>query len=218
MKLAHFRHGADVTQTSGGHLEHGRGYDMFAAIFFGGRRRQVFTRLARLSGAHPGDRALDVGCGTGYFTRVMAEAVTPAGSALGIDPSPEIVGHARRRTQVANCTFSEGTAEALGAPESSLDVVVTSLMIHHLPEALRRPAIGEMFRVLRPGGRVLVADFRPPARGIGARLVGAIMGPAMEMNPVHLLEPMVRAAGFEQVCTGDVRPWIAYVQAVKPSP
>ncbi len=90
-------------------------------------------------------------------------------------------------------------------------------MIHHLPETLRSRSIREMFRVLRPGGRVLIADFRPPASRIGRRLIGHITSPAMENNPVHLLEPMAREAGFEQVRIGDVRPWIRYAQAVKPS-
>ncbi len=155
--------------------------------------------------------------GTGYFTRVVAEAVTSGGTALGVDPSREVIARARHVTHLTNCTFSEGTAEALAAADGSHDVVVSSLMIHHLPEPLRPQAIREMFRVLRPGGWVLIADFRPPASRIGRRLIAPLTSTAMENNPVHLLEPMVREAGFGQVRTGDVHPWIRYVQAVKPA-
>lgn len=98
-----------------------------------------------------GDRVLDVGWCTGYFTRVMAKAVTPGGTALGVDPSREAIARTRGITHVANCTFSGGTAEALGGPDGSYDVVVSSLMVHHLPEPLCPQAIREMFRVLRPG-------------------------------------------------------------------
>ncbi|MDP9072290.1 MAG: class I SAM-dependent methyltransferase [Actinomycetota bacterium] len=198
-------------------IPHGRSYDVLSAIFFGGRRRRVFTRLTALSGACPGDRALDVGCGTGYFTRVMARAVVPGGTAVGVDPSREVIARARRLTRIANCTFSEGSAEALDAQGGSYDVVVSSLMIHHLPEALRPQAIREMFRVLRPGGRLLVADFLPPTSRVARRLISPVINPVMASNPVHLLEPMVREAGFHQVRSGDVRPWIRWVQAVKPT-
>lgn len=217
MRLANILHGTPDSRAHGAHLGHGRGYDIVATVFFGGRRRHVFTTLAALSGARPGDRVLDVGCGSGYFTRVMAETVAPGGTAVGVDPSREVIAYARRRTRLANCTFSEGTAEALDAPDGAYDVVVSSLMIHHLPEAQRPQAIREMFRLLRPGGRVLIAEFRPPVSRVGRHLIGATMGPAMENNRADLLEPMGREAGFEHVCSGDVLPWIRYMQAVRPS-
>jgi ubiquinone/menaquinone biosynthesis C-methylase UbiE len=195
----------------------GRSYDVLSTLFFFGRRR-VFTRLAALSGARPGERVLDVGCGSGYFTRVMAEAVTPGGGAVGVDPSADVIARARSLTRLANCSFSEGIAETLDAPDGSYDVVVSSLMIHHLPEPVRPRAIDEMFRVLGPGGRLLVADFRPPTTRIGRfLLMGHVISPAMKNNPVHPLEPMVRDAGFQQLHGGDVRPWLRYVQAMKPA-
>ena len=210
--------GRPGTRTPGKLMGHGQGrrYDLLSTLFFLGRRRRVFTRLTALSGARPGDQVLDVGCGTGYFTRLLAEAVAPGGTALGIDPSPEVIARARRSTRLPDCTFSKGIAEALDAEDQSYDVVVCSLMIHHLPETLRPQAIREMHRVLRPGGRVLVADFRAPTTRIGRLLLkGHVISPAMRTNPVHLLEPMVREAGFQQIRAGDVQPWLRYVHAVK---
>jgi ubiquinone/menaquinone biosynthesis C-methylase UbiE len=202
--------------TSGVHTGHGLSYDVHVGAFFGGRRRRVFTRLAAISGARPGDHVLDIGCGTGYFTRVMARAVSRNGTAKGVDLSSEAIERARRITRLPNCTFAKGSAEALDEPDRSYDAVVSSLMIHHLPETVRSQAFQEMFRVLRPGGRVLVAEFRPPTTRIGRSLVAPFTSPAMQNNPIHLLAPLAGEAGFEDVRNGDVRPWISYVHAVKP--
>jgi ubiquinone/menaquinone biosynthesis C-methylase UbiE len=203
-------------RTPGKLIAHGRSHDIFGAIFLGGRRRRAFTWLAAESGAGPGDEVLDVGCGRGDFTRVMAAAAAPDGTAQGVDPSKEAISNARRLTRLPNCTFSDGIAESLDAPNGSYDVVVSSLMIHHLPEALRPQAISEMFRVLRPGGSVLIAEFRPPSSRIGRRLIGGLHSPAMAENRIDLLEPMVREAGFEQLRSGDLRPRTHYVKAEKP--
>jgi ubiquinone/menaquinone biosynthesis C-methylase UbiE len=215
MELTHTGHGGADSHTPGKLVGHGR-YELVAAVFFGGRRRRVFTQLAAASGARPGDRVLDVGCGSGYFTRVMAKAVAPDGTAQGVDPSDEAIAQAKSLTRLANCTFSAGVAQALDAPDGSFDVVVSSLTIHHLPEALRPRAIAEMSRVLRPGGSVLIADSRPPATRIGRRLMSR-HSPAMATNPIDLIEPMLRGAGFEQLRSGDLRPWMHYVQARKPA-
>ncbi|MDQ3681365.1 MAG: class I SAM-dependent methyltransferase [Actinomycetota bacterium] len=217
MERARFRHGNPDPSTPGVLIGHGRIHDIFGAVVFGGRRRRIFTRLAAESGARPGDRVLDVGCGTGYLTRVMAEAVAPDGNARGVDPSGEAITRARRLTRIANCTFSDGIAEALDAPDGSYDIVVSSLMIHHLPEPLRPQAIGEMFRVLRPGGTVLIAEFRPPDSRIGRNLISVLHNPTMANNRVDLLQPMVRELGFGQLRTGDLRPWTHYVRALKPT-
>jgi ubiquinone/menaquinone biosynthesis C-methylase UbiE len=196
---------------------HGRSYDIYAAIFFGGRRHRVFSRLAAESGARPGDRVLDVGCGTGYFTRLIAKAVAPGGSAHGVDPSRDAITEARRVTRLENCTFGEGVAEALDAGDGAYDIVVSSWMIHHLPETLRQRAIGEMYRVLRPGGTVLISEFRPPTSRIGRRIVTRLTGhDAMANNRVDLLDPMIREAGFEQPRSGELRPWTYYVRARRP--
>ncbi|WP_406238561.1 class I SAM-dependent methyltransferase [Nocardia sp. NBC_01009] len=215
MGLGHLLNHNHNPGTAGLTIDHGRSYDVFGAAFFGGRRDRVYRRLAELSGAGPGDRVLDIGCGTGYLTRRLA-AVVSSGTVVGLDPSAAVLDHARRITTDSNCTYTVGVAESLTAEDDSFDVVANCLMLHHLPEDLRPTALTEMRRVLRPGGQLLIGEFRPPANRIGRHLVGALTGPAMEHNPIHLLEPMIADAGFEQITLGDLHPWIRYVTAVKP--
>jgi ubiquinone/menaquinone biosynthesis C-methylase UbiE len=217
MKRAHMRRGDPDPRTPGALIRPRRGHELVGAIFFGGRRGRIFRRLAAESGARRGHRALDVGCGTGDFTRAVARIVAPGGVAHGVDPSGEAIAQARRLTRLDNCTFSDGLAEALDAPDGSYDVVVSSLTIHHLPEWLRPQVIREMFRVLRPGGSVLIAEFRPPASRLGRHIIQATHSAAMANNRLDQLPPMLHEAGFAHLRHGDLRPWIHYVQAVKPT-
>ncbi|MCI3270562.1 class I SAM-dependent methyltransferase [Streptomyces cylindrosporus] len=210
------QHGHSHPDTEGLTIADARGYELCGAVCFGGLRPRAYSRLARLSGARPGDRVLDVGCGTGYLTRRMAKAVGPGGSVLGVDPSAEVVEYARDKTREAHCTYETGVGEALRAADGSFDVVVTALAVHHLPEDVRPVALREMYRVLRPGGRLLVADFRPPRTRAVRHLVGATVGHVMADYRVDLLDGLVADAGFEVRGHGDVRPWLRYVQGVRP--
>jgi ubiquinone/menaquinone biosynthesis C-methylase UbiE len=216
MGLGHLLHGHQQPTTRGATIGLARTYELLSVVVFAGRRRRIFGRLVSLSGARPGDRILDVGCGPGYLTRLSADAVAPGGTAVGLDASPNAITYAQRLTQQDNCSFQVGLAESLDAPDGSFDVVVSSLAIHHLPEDLRPQALQEMFRVLRPGGRLLIADYRPPTSKIGKHLIGAVAGPAMQHNPIHLLATLTKDAGFDQLQQGDVGSWLHYVQGVRP--
>src|SRR6266508_3703719 len=105
-------------------------YDAFVDLFFFGRRRASYQALIAAAGVRPGQRVLDVGCGTGYFARLLARAVGPDGLVVGIDPSPEMIAYARRKTgRAGNAQFQVGTAEALDVPAEQFDVVVSSLVL-----------------------------------------------------------------------------------------
>jgi len=196
-------------------LDHSGSYDSFVNAFFAGRRPAVFRKLVRLSGAKPGDHALDVGCGTGYLTSMLAAAVAPSGSVTGVDASAAMVAEASRLRSSTRCTYTVGAAEKLEFDNGRFDVVTSSLMLHHLPTELRVPALREMRRVLRPGGRLLIAEFRPPRTGLGRRVVGSITGPAMKEDQRPLLPGLFREVGFGTPQTGDLRPWITYAVAAR---
>ncbi|MEV7099651.1 class I SAM-dependent methyltransferase [Amycolatopsis sp. NPDC051045] len=215
MNLGELLHGKPQADAPGA-ISRAWSYEKFEALAFAGRRQRTFGRLVRLSGAKPGDQVLDVGCGPGYLTALAAGAVAPGGSAEGIDASASMIEQARLRRGGAGCSFRVGKAETLAAADGSFDVVLSSLMVHHLPEENRAGAFAEMFRVLRPGGHLLIAEFRPPRSRLGRHLVGATAGPVMRDNPIDRLAPMAREAGFEDVIDGVVRPFFYYVRVDKP--
>lgn len=212
---------------SHGSAEHGlhahafrtpRLYDLSASILFLGRRRATFQTLIVAAGVRAGQRVLDVGCGTGYLVRLLAEAVGPRGMAVGIDPSPEMLAHARRQARRAsNCQFQAGSAQTLDFLDDRFDVVVSSLAMHHVPEDMRLPAVREMLRVLRPGGRVLLAEVQLPRHGLGLRLLGRLHGLDRMARRVPDLEPLLAQAGFTDIRGGEAPPWLRYAQAVKPA-
>ncbi|UXY25788.1 methyltransferase domain-containing protein [Streptomyces sp. HUAS TT20] len=103
-----------------------------------------------------GERTLDVGCGTGSWTRELAAAVGPHGSALGVEPNPALRAVAEERAGGGGARFTDGDALALPLPEASVDVVWCERVLQHLAEPDR--AVAEMARVLRPGGRVALLD------------------------------------------------------------
>jgi ubiquinone/menaquinone biosynthesis C-methylase UbiE len=195
-----------------------RFYDLSAAILFVGARRRSYRQLLLASGVRPGDRVLDIGCGPGYFARMLAEAVGPEGSVVGIDAAPEMIEYAGRKARrLTNCSFQPGAAESLDFPDASFDVVVSSLMMHHLPDELRQQAVVEMRRALRPGGTLLLSDFTIPKRG-GWLLVASITGHSGDnwRRRATPLEPLVSEAGFTELGSGDAPPWLHYVRATKP--
>jgi ubiquinone/menaquinone biosynthesis C-methylase UbiE len=136
---------------------------------------------------------------------------------VGIDAAPEMIDYASRKARhLANCRFEPGTADALGFPDSAFDVVVSSLMLHHLPGESRLKAVREMRRVLRPGGRLLVAEFTIPEKGAWhhlASLTGHAGGMQHRVSP---LEPLVARAGFTELVSGGAAPWLYYVKATNP--
>jgi ubiquinone/menaquinone biosynthesis C-methylase UbiE len=191
-------------------------YDLSVALLYGGRRRRAYRSLLAAAQVQRGDRVLDVGSGPGYFARILAAEVGPEGTVVGIDAAPEMTEYANRKAaRLSNCRFQLGTAESLAFPDAGFDVVVSSLVLHHLPEEARLQAVREMKRVLRPGGTLLLAEFRIPERGIW-RWLAALTGHEDMERRVPALEPLITGAGFEELRSDQAPPWLSYTRATKP--
>jgi len=108
----------------------------------------------------PGSVALDVGCGEGRFTRMMARA---GARVTGIEPGPQQIRRALAQPNAAGETYVEAGAESLPADSGSVDLVVFFNSLHHVPVAVMDRALAEAARVLRAGGQLYIAE--PLAEG-----------------------------------------------------
>ncbi len=172
-----------------------------------------------LSGLKPGDKVLDVGCGSGRLTIAAQTWVNPAGEAHGIDPSPEMIEVARRNAARAGqpVKFETGMVEALPFPDGSFDVVMSRLVLHHLPGDLKSRGLAEMRRVLKPGGLCLVIDFEPPKSPLLRHLTRVILNHTMAQVDIREYMPLLTAAGFTEVETGPTGSrLLSYVRGKSP--
>jgi ubiquinone/menaquinone biosynthesis C-methylase UbiE len=138
-----------------------RFYDPIIALTM--RERLFRGRLAEqaLAGLPEGGCVADVGAGTGTFAIELA-AAAPAARVVAIDGDPEVLALARAKPAAAAVEWKQALAGALPLDDESCDRVTMSLLLHHLDQAGKRAALAEAHRVLRPGGRLHLADWGPP--------------------------------------------------------
>ena len=170
---------------------------------FRGKWRELRLRTTTLAGLQPGDAVLDVGCGTGTLALEVARLVGRAGRVAGVDPGTEQIAHARSKAARRNVPidFQIGVIEQLPFPDQTFDVVLSTLMMHHLPAPLKRQGLAEIARVLKPGGRLVIADFKHKKERAGQAARFHAGG-----SRIQDLAALVSDAGFQQVETEEMQP------------
>ncbi len=150
----------------------------------------------------PGERVVDCGSGSGADSLIAARVVGPSGMVIGVDMTPGMIAKARRNAEVAglsNIEFREGVLEALPVPDGWADVVISNGVLNLVPD--KTVALAEFFRVLRPDGRIQLADIvldRPVPDGSKSDVslwIGCIAGGLLEDE----LTALVEGAGFRDV-------------------
>jgi ubiquinone/menaquinone biosynthesis C-methylase UbiE len=147
--------------TAGQVLHWAARYDLLVWLLTHGRSRAFRERLVILAHLAADESVLDVGCGTGSLAIAAKGRVGASGNVFGIDASPAMIARANAKAAKArvDVNFKNAVAEMLPFPEAQFDVVLSTLMLHHLPRKVRQECAREVRRVLKPQGRVLVVEF-----------------------------------------------------------
>jgi len=206
-------------QTAGTTIHWASQYDIFSGMFGLGANSPNSRMVIELANVNPGDRVLDVGCGTGNLTLTAQSYAGPGGKVYGIDASPEMIEVAKKKASRSRpeVVFEVGLIEELVFPEATFDVVISRLVIHHLPDDLKHRGFAEILRVLKPGGHLLIADFNPPTNPVLNHITTALVGSHMMSTNIWRLPPMLERAGFVEITSGPTHSVIlAFVSGKKP--
>lgn len=220
MPDANHSHSHGSLETNGLTIRWAGIYDVLVRmILLGGGEEKLRESIVKLANIQPGASVLDVGCGTGTLALTAKRISPPSVKVYGTDAAPEMIEKAREKAAKSGLQvdFQPGLVEAIHFPDASLDVVLSSFMLHHLPGELKQKAFAEIYRVLKPGGRLLVVDFEPPKGGLSRHVLTFILGPGMMMIDNTRVPPLLAAAGFVTLESGNAGHRLAtYITGTKP--
>jgi ubiquinone/menaquinone biosynthesis C-methylase UbiE len=194
-------------------------YDPLQWLLGGDALKRPLIAQAALA---PGERVLDIGCGTGSLT-LLIKRLHPAVAVVGLDPDPKALAIARRKAERAGLALQldQGFSDSLAHPDASFDRVFSSLMFHHLTQPEKLATLREVRRVLRPGGSLHLLDFGPPRSGF-SRAAAHVLHKAGHVhdNVEGRIPDFLAAAGFlhpEEVAhRGTFVGSLSYYRAVNP--
>lgn len=189
----------------------GSGAENYERWFVPAIATPVSAALLRTAGLRPGERVLDVACGTGLVTRLAAEAVGPTGSVTGVDVSPDMIAVARTVELPAGVTvdWHVGDATSLDFEDGAFDVVLCQMGLMFMED--RPAAVSEMRRVLAPGGRLVVntpGTIQPLFQSLERAIVdhigpelGRFVGAVFSMPDPGIVAALLREAGLDDVAS-----------------
>jgi len=181
-------------------------YDSYMRKVTLGRERALRETTVSLAQVKPGDSVLEVGCGTGTLTLAAKRQAGPSGKVFGIDVIPGMIELSQRKAAQANedITFQLGSIDDIPFSANQFDVAMCSFMIFHMSEMVRRKGIAEIYRVLKPQGRLLVLDLALPTHPLSRTIAQMLLGGMLQHDLRELL-PLMEASGFSDVEIAPVK-------------
>ena len=177
-------------------------YDLLEPLCLLNRQAEYDRTLIKNLAPQPTDRILDLGCGTGLLCQQISQLLDPTkgGYVVGIDAAGNMIEAAREKRGSDHCRFEAMAAEQLAFADASFDAVISSLFYHHVPLDLKKSSLQEAFRVLKPGGRLIISDMDKPTTLLGALVSHAsrwlFMQPQIGENIRGVLPGLMVEAGF----------------------
>ena len=181
-------------------------YDSYMRKITFGRERALREMTVNLAQVKRGDCVLEVGCGTGTLTLAAKRQAGPSGKVFGIDVIPGMIELSRQKAAQAqvDITFQLGSIDDIPFPANRFDVVICSFMIFHMSDMVRHKGITEIYRVLKPQGRLLVLDLALPTQPLPRAIAKALFGGMLQHDLRELL-PLMETSGFSDIEIAQAR-------------
>jgi len=192
------------------YYEHGhwktwsRVYDFIVKLSFipfGGENR-FRRKVVEMASVKEGEQVLDLCCGTGTLTSLVAGKVGDGGSVTGVDLSRDMIGRAKKKVKNLPVSFKQASADNLPFQEGTLDKAFISYGMHEMPDDIRLKAMKELYRVLKPGGSLFIVDYNLPNSPLPRLAIGMFLRTfeekvAYKMARDGVLTVQLKEAGFK---------------------
>lgn len=179
-------------------------YDKFVQMITFGKEKKARLETVELARIKLGEQVLEVGCGTGSLAIAAAQCTGTTGNVFGIDPAPKMIEIAQRKADQKGLDIDlrVGAIEKLPYSDNTFDIVLSSLMMHHLPDHLKSIGMTEVNRVLKPGGRLAIVELDSSRFS----LINFIHGQTSSENRLALeLKQLMLINGFGEIEIKNMR-------------
>jgi ubiquinone/menaquinone biosynthesis C-methylase UbiE len=197
-------------------------YDKYMNRITLGREDDLRKMTVNLAQIKPGDSVLEIGCATGSLSLAAKRQVGLTGRVCAIDIITGMIEVSREKAKQAHLEidFQEGSIEKIPFSDEHFDEVICSFMIFHMSEKVRNKGIEEIYRVLKPQGKLMVLDLALPAKPVSRAILKLFLG-FMLKHELNELQPIMGSTGFSKIAISQAKyrvmglPLLSYVLGTK---